>query len=81
MPIGSGATVILRVVEQLGRGYEEHLKRANVPEVPTETVRAMIVTVSLGDGTVFINGGVPYPDRPPARLRPYQYVRVPIRSK
>lgn len=78
--IGSGATVILRVVEQLGRGLEEHLKRESVPEAATERVRAMIVAVSFGDGTGFINCGVPYPERPARHLRPQRYVRIALDS-
>jgi hypothetical protein len=79
--IAPGETVVLRVVEQQGKGYEQHLKSANVSEAATQRVRAMIVAVSFGDGTGFINGGVPYPDAPPTRLRPQRYVGIPLDFK
>ena len=77
-PIGPGETAIIKVAELVWMGYESHLTNERVSEEATQKLRAAIVAISLGDGTGFINGGVPYPDRPPTRLRPYQYVRIPI---
>lgn len=80
-PIESGQSVIIKVTEPVWRGYEGHLRNDSVLEKTTRRLRIAIVAISFGDGTGFINGGVPYPDRPPTRVRPYQYVRVPIDSK
>jgi hypothetical protein len=80
-PIRPSETAIITVPEPEWRGYERHLGNDRVPEEATQKLRIAIVAINLGDGTGFINGGVPYPDRPPTRLRPYQYVRVPIDSK
>lgn len=80
-PIRPSETAIITVAEPEWRGYERHLGNDKVPENATQKLRLAIVAINLGDGTGFINGGVPYPDRPPTRSRPYQYVKVPIISK
>lgn len=80
-PIGSGETVILRVAEPRWRGYETHLRSESVSEAATRRLRILIVEIGFGDGTGFINCGVPYPQRPLARPGPQRYVRVPIDSK
>ena len=76
-PIGPGETVILRVVERLPRGYEYHLANANVPEQASYNVRMIVLAINFGDGTGFINGGVPYPRDRNMESRPQRYVRVP----
>jgi hypothetical protein len=80
-PFGSGETVIIRAEKRVWEGYEMRLANKNVPEQASYNLRMIVTAITFGDGTGFINGGVPYPDRPPTRLRPYQYVRVPIDSK
>ena len=66
-PIRPSETAIITVAEPEWRGYERHLGDDRVPEEATQKLRLAIVAINLGDGTGFINGGVPYPDRPPAR--------------
>jgi hypothetical protein len=80
-PFGSGETVIIKAEKRVWEGYEMRLANKNVPEQASYNLRMIVTAITFGDGTGFINGGVPYPDRPPRRLRPYQYVRVPIDSK
>lgn len=80
-PIGPGETVILRVDERLSRGYEYHLANANVPEQASYNVRMMVLAINFGDGTGFINGGVPYPRDRSMESRPQRYVRVPDDSR
>lgn len=79
--IATGDAVILRVDEPRWKGYETHLRSEKVPEAATQRLRAMIVAASFGDGTGFVNGGVPYPNRPPTRFGPQRYVKVTIDSK
>lgn len=76
-PIGPGETVILKVNERLSRGYEYHLATGNVPEQATYNVRMMVVAINFGDGTGFVNGGVPYPRDRSMESRPQRYVRIP----
>jgi hypothetical protein len=76
-PIAPGETVILRADERLSRGYDYHLATRNVPEQASYNVRMMVLAINFGDGTGFINGGVPYPRDRNMESRPQRYVRVP----
>lgn len=78
---GPGETVLLKVSEGLWRGYEYHLASENVPEQVTYRVRLTILAINFGDGTGFINGGVPFPREPWMNSRPQRYVRIPVDSK
>lgn len=80
-PIGKGETALLKVDERLSRGYEHHLANDNVPEQASYNVRLMVLAINFGDGTGFINGGVPYPREPWMNSRPQRYVRIPVDSK
>jgi hypothetical protein len=80
-PIEPGETVILRVNERLSRGYEYHLRNENVPEPATYKVRLTILAINFGDGTGFINGGVPYLRDRSVESRPQRYVRIPVDRK
>ena len=75
-PIEPGETVILKVNERLSRGYEYHLRNENVPEQATYNVRMMVVAMNFGDGTGFVNGGVPYPRDRGMESRPQRYVKM-----
>jgi hypothetical protein len=76
-----GEAAVLRVNEKLWRGYEYHLANENVPEQATYRVRLAILAINFGDGTGFINGGVPYPREPGVKSRPQRYVRIPVNSR
>lgn len=80
-PIGPGETVKLTVDEPLWRGYEGHLANDNVREQATYRLRLTIVAINFGDGTGFINGGVPYPRDPLMKSRPQRFVRVPVSTE
>jgi hypothetical protein len=82
-PIGKGETVLLKVDERLSRGYEHHLANDNVPEQASYNVRLIVLAVNFGDGTGFVNGGVPYPfpSYPRKGSRPQRFVRIPIDSR
>ncbi len=79
-PIGPGETVLLKVDRRLSKGYEHHIQSRNAPAKASHRVRMIIEAINLGDGTGFINGGVPYPWDPEA-LKPRSiYVRIPVES-
>ena len=78
---GPGETVIIKADKRVWEGYEIRLATENVPEQATYNARMIIVGVSFGDGTGFINGGAPYPVDPPYVARPHQYVRIPADSR
>ncbi|MFY9554900.1 MAG: hypothetical protein WAV47_09325 [Blastocatellia bacterium] len=80
-PLGPGKTVLLKVSEGLWGGYEYHLRNENVPEKASYRVRLTILAINFGDGTGFINGGVPYPREPWMESRPQRYVRIPLESR
>lgn len=79
-PIWPGETAVVKVKERLSRGYEQHLKQDNVKTISTYKVRMAILAINFGDGTGFINGGVPYPGNPDAPKPQSRYVRIPIES-
>ena len=60
-PIAPGETVALKVDEPISRGYEHHVKTKNVSKEASLDVRMLVTAINFGDGTGFINGGVPYP--------------------
>jgi hypothetical protein len=76
-PIAPGETVVLRVERQLSEGYEDHLRATGVTESSSRRLRLRVVAINFGDGTGFINGGVPYPSQRLAP-RPQRYVRVAV---
>lgn len=80
-PIGPGETVVLKVKELLSRGYEYHLRVDNVQEEAGYNVRLTVLAINFGDGTGFVNGGVPYPTDSNMGSRPQRYVRIPVDSK
>jgi hypothetical protein len=80
-PIGPGETALLKVDERQSRGYEYHLGNENVPEQATYKVRLTILAINFGDGTGFVNGGVPYPRDRSMESRPQRYVRIPVDSQ
>jgi hypothetical protein len=77
-PIEPGETVILSVNERLSRGYEYHVATGNVPEQASYNVRMMVLAINFGDGTGFVNGGVPYPRDRSMESRPQRYVKCDI---
>ena len=77
---GPSETVILKTDKRVWTGYEVRLTNENVPEQATYNVRMILRGINFGDGTGFINGGVPYPMDPPSVPRPHRYVRVPADS-
>jgi hypothetical protein len=79
-PIWPGESILLRVDERLGRGYEKHIKRQNVPAASSYNTRMAILAINFGDGTGFINGGVPYPRKIDGPKPSFRYVRIPIES-
>lgn len=79
-PIGPGETVLLRVDERLTKGYEYHLSKNRVHGDASNLVHMAVVTVNFGDGTGFINGGVPYPADPLMPKPKLRYSKVPVYS-
>ena len=79
-PIWPGETALVRVHDQLSRGYERHLGSRNIQRASSYNVRMAILAINLGDGTGFVNGGVPYPRSPEASKPRVRYVRIPIES-
>ena len=80
-PIATGETVLLKVDEPLWSGYENHLAHVTLSEQASYKVRLMVLAINFGDGTGFINGGVPYPRDPREGSRQQRYVRIPVDSK
>ena len=80
-PIGRGETTRMKVADLVWMGYKAHLRNERVPESATHRLRVLVVEIGFGDGTGFINCGVPYPNRPARPLRPQRYVKVPIDFK
>jgi hypothetical protein len=79
-PLRPGEPVLMRVDERLSEGYEHHIKKNKVMGDASNNVRMIVLAVNFGDGTGFINGGIPYPSN---RLEPQpkaRYVRVPVNS-
>lgn len=76
--VGPGETVLLRVNAPQGTGYEYHFARENVTEQATYRVRLIILAINFGDGTGFINGGMPYPGGPSFEYKAHRYVKIPI---
>ena len=76
-PIGPGEAVVLKVDDRLANGYEQHLLSGTVDESASRRVRIAVMAVNFGDGTGFINGGVPYPPHGNLRARE-RYMRVPV---
>lgn len=79
-PINPGETVVLKVNEGQSRGYELHVQRENVPEEASYRIQMVIENINFGDGTGFINSGVPYPRDPEAPKPRSRYVRIPVES-
>lgn len=79
-PIRPGESVALRVAERARRGYEHHLQNQKIPTASTYKVRMIVLAINFGDGTGFINGGVPYPGDPNAPKPKPVYARVPVES-
>lgn len=61
-PIWPGETALVKVDEHLSRGYERHLATGNVQKASSYKVRMAILAINFGDGTGFVNGGVPIPE-------------------
>ena len=80
-PIAPGETAALKVDARISRGYEHHVKTKNVPKQASYDVRMIVTAINFGDGTGFINGGVPYPTKPQMAPRPQRYVKMPVQSK
>lgn len=78
---GPGETVIMKADKRVWTGYEIHLTNENLPEQATYNARMILRGINFGDGTGFINGGVPYPGDPQSAARPQRYVKVPADSK
>lgn len=79
-PIWPGETVLLKVNEGLWRGYEHHLQMERVPIASSYRVRMAVLAINFGDGTGFINGGVPYPRSLDAPKPQSRYFKIPIES-
>jgi hypothetical protein len=75
-PFGPGETVILKVKG----GLEHHSDDENIKEQATSRVQLVILAINFGDGTGFINGGIPYPGGPSIEYRPHRYLKVPVDS-
>jgi hypothetical protein len=75
-PIAPGETLVLKVAKHLSEGYEDHLRATGVRDSSSRRLRLVVLAVNFGDGTGFINGGVPYPSQSLAP-RPQRYVSVP----
>src|SRR6266436_7227832 len=63
---GPSETVILKTDKRVWTGYEVRVTNEKVPEQATYNVRMILRGINFGDGTGFINGGVPYPMDPPS---------------
>jgi hypothetical protein len=59
-PIMPGEMYVFKVPEALSSGFESYARNRKMPMSATLTVRFRIDTVSFGDGSGFINGGVPF---------------------
>ena len=79
-PIWPGETAVVKVHEQLSRGYERHVRTGNIQRALSYKVRMAILAINFGDGTGFVNGGVPYPANPNASKPRSVYVRIPVES-
>jgi hypothetical protein len=79
-PIWPGETAVVKVHEQLSRGYERHLRIGNIQKAQSYRVRMAVLAINFGDGTGFVNGGVPYPRNRIASKPRSRYVRIPIES-
>ena len=77
-PIQPGESALLRVDERISSGYEVHLRTKNVPKEASNRIRMILLAVNFGDGTGFINGGVPYPRDPRIKPMPHRYLRVQL---
>src|SRR5207253_2042814 len=55
-------------------------RNENVQRASSYKVRMVILAINLGDGTGFINGGVPYPGDPDAPKPRSRYMKIPIES-
>jgi len=75
-PLRPGETVVLKVGEGLWTGYEYNLGYDSVSEQATYRLRLIVLAINFGDGTGFINGGVPYPREPWMESRPQRYVKI-----
>jgi hypothetical protein len=73
-PIWPGESVVMKVNNRLSKGYEYHLMNDKVQGASSYKVRMAVLAVNFGDGTGFINGGVPYPGDP-LRLSPDRCMR------
>jgi hypothetical protein len=65
-PLEPGQTAVLKVEEKLARDSERYLSVNEVSAARTHLVRMSVLSVNLGDGTSFINGGLPFPGVPGA---------------
>jgi hypothetical protein len=79
-PLRPGESVLMSVDEHLSEGYESHIRKHRVIGDASNNVRMIVLAVNFGDGTGFINGGVPYPSYPPAPRPKARYVKVPVYS-
>jgi len=59
-PLMPGEMYVFKVPETLSSGFESYARNKKVPTSATLTVRFRIDTVSFGDGSGFINGGLPF---------------------
>jgi hypothetical protein len=79
-PLLPGQTVVLKVDERQSTGYEHHLTKQRVQVASTYKVRLAILAINFGDGTGFVNGGVPYPEHPGVPKPQSRYVKIPVTS-
>jgi hypothetical protein len=79
-PVLPEETVLMKVGDGLSLGYENHLKKQNVQKASTYRVRMAVLAINFGDGTGFINGGIPYPRNADAPKPASRYVKVPVET-
>lgn len=80
-PIRPGETVLLKVNQRISRGYEYRVQNENIPDEASYRVRMIVQNINFGDGTGFINGGVPYHGNDRAVAKYTRYARVPLISE
>lgn len=79
-PIWPGQAVVLKVDRTVSKGYEYHLANDKVQGASSYKVRMAVLAVNFGDGTGFINGGVPYPGDRGLPKPLSRYVRIPVET-
>jgi hypothetical protein len=70
----------MKVDQRMATGYEHHLENQKIEKASTDKVQMAILAINFGDGTGFINGGVPYPGDPGAPKPTLRYVKIPVES-